>query len=290
VVNTQAASVVAEVDLDKFLRDIAALDTIVDTWDDQQKNTVNALRLAIDALNKEAFARLIKALKSDPASLSVLVEAVNDPVIYSVLRHHALLKPSLNERIEAALDSVRPMLAGHGGNVELVSVEPPEATVRLIGACSGCPASELTLTEGVEKAIKEYCPEITVINRAKGICTNSTETPINFVSPFAIGKDKVWLFAAMIDEIPQNVLVTKEINGTSVLLARIEDRVVCYQNACAHLGMPLDGGDLADGKLTCPFHNFVYDIQSGECITVPEVQLHTHAVRVTDNRIEVSFT
>ena len=103
--NTQAASVVAEVDLDKFLRDIAALDTIVDTWDDQQKNTVNALRLAIDALNKEAFARLIKALKSDPASLSVLVEAVNDPVIYSVLRHHALLKPSLNEKIEAALDS-----------------------------------------------------------------------------------------------------------------------------------------------------------------------------------------
>lgn len=77
------------------------------------------------------------------------------------------------------------------------------------------------LTEGVEKAIKEYYPEITVINRAKGVCTNANETPVNFVSPFALGRNKLWIFATTIEEIPHGALVPKEINGASVLLARI---------------------------------------------------------------------
>ncbi|MBS2007560.1 MAG: NifU family protein [Cyanobacteria bacterium SZAS TMP-1] len=284
-------SAAEEVTLEKLLKDIESLESIVSNWDEQQRMTVTALRKAIDDLNKEALARVIRGLKKNPEALSSLKELTADEVVYSVLRHHELIKPSLQERIEQALDSVRPMLQGHGGNVELVAVEPPsKAVVRLIGACSGCPASELTLSEGVEKAIKEYCPEITVIEKAKGICATAADMPINFISPFARGQEKQWIFVANFDELPDNELVVREISGESVILARLDSNVVCYQNACAHLGMALDMGEVKDGVLKCPYHAFEYVLKSGECITVPEVQLHTHAVRVVDNRVEVSFS
>ncbi len=283
-------SVTAEITLEKLLKDIESLEAVVATWDEHERITVAALKRAIDDLNKEALTRVIRSLKNTPAAMTALKESTADEVVYSVLRHHGLIKPSLHERIEQALDSVRPMLQGHGGNVELVSIDlPSTAVVRLIGACSGCPASELTLSEGVEKAIKEYCPEITEIVKAKGICTSS-DTPVNFVSPFARGQDKKWVFAVEFEQLPEDKLVVCEVEGQSVILARLENNVVCYQNACAHLGMPLDMGEVSAGVLKCPYHSFEYLLKSGECLTVPEVQLQTHAVRVVDNRVEVSLS
>lgn len=284
-------SLAEELTLEKLLKDIEALDSIVATWDEHERRTVQALRKAIDDLNKEALARVIRGLKQSPEALAALKEVTADEIVYSVLRHHELIKPSLQERIEKALESVRPMLQGHGGNVELVEVEPPnKAVVRLIGACSNCPASELTLSEGVEKAIKEQCPEITEIVKAKGICSSTDAKPVNFISPFAQGKEKHWRFVANLDELPENQLIVKEIEGQSVILARLEDNVVCYQNACAHLGMPLDMSEVKDGVLTCSYHAFEYVLKTGECLTVPEVQLHTHAVRVVDQKVEVSLS
>jgi Fe-S cluster biogenesis protein NfuA/nitrite reductase/ring-hydroxylating ferredoxin subunit len=284
-------SITAEVTLEKLLKDIDSLESIVASFDEHERIAVTALIRAIDDLNKEALTRLIRALKKSPEALAALKESTADEIVYSVLRHHELIKPSLNERVEQALASVRPMLQGHGGNVELVSINPPAtAVIRLMGACSGCPASELTLSEGVEKAIKEYCPEITEIVKAKGICNSSSDTPVNFISPFARGQEKKWVFAVNLDQIPEDKLLVCEVEGQSVIVARTDNNVVCYQNACAHLGMPLDMGEINEGILKCPYHSFEYLIKSGECLTVPEVQLQTHAVRVNDNRVEVSLS
>jgi nitrite reductase/ring-hydroxylating ferredoxin subunit len=63
--------------------------------------------------------------------------------------------------------------------------------------------------------------------------------------------------------------------------------VSCFDNACAHLGMPLEMGEVADGIITCSYHGFRYLLETGECLTAPEVQLVTHAVRVRDDRIAV---
>ncbi len=281
-------------DLDTLLRDIQSLESLVTDWDDEQHvNTVEALRCATDALHKEALTRLIRALRAEPAAMQVLQGAISDDVIYAVFRHLELIKPSLPERLEDALNSVRPYLQSHGGDVELVEITSPKAvTIRLIGACDGCPASGLTLREGVEKAIKEHCPEITDIQKTKGGFSNTSPNgsqTVNFVSPFARSDDVGWIYAARLDEIPEGGLKTASIDEQSVLLSRFEDKVVCYQNACAHMGMPLDGGELRDGILTCPFHAFEYSLESGECLTAPEVQLQTHAVRVKGDRVEVKL-
>jgi len=240
-------------------------------------------------LNAEAFRRLVRALKSDPAALAAMRSAVADEVVYAVLRRHEIVRPSLSERVEAALESVRPMLAGHGGDVELVKVEPPSVEVRFIGACDGCAASAMTFHAGVKKAVQDACPEITDILQVKGQ-RGGGEGGVNFVSPFAVNTETGWLFAGSLSDIPDGGVRATEIDGEKVLLSRRGSVVTCFQNACAHLGLTLDGGGVEDGIITCPHHDFRYDLASGECLTAPEVQLQAHAVRVTGRRVEVRLS
>lgn len=67
---------------------------------------------------------------------------------------------SPNEKIEAALVEIRPMLAAHLGNVEFVKFEEGIAYVRLLGTCHGCSLSQLTLKAGIEEIIRERVPEV----------------------------------------------------------------------------------------------------------------------------------
>ncbi len=68
----------------------------------------------------------------------------------------------LRDRVEEALDGIRPALQADGGDVELIDVDEENGivTVQLQGACSGCPSAQITLAMGVERAIKEKVPEI----------------------------------------------------------------------------------------------------------------------------------
>lgn len=66
----------------------------------------------------------------------------------------------MKERVEKALQTIRPALQADGGDIELVSVEDGIVKVRLVGACGGCPMSQMTMTQGVERAIKKSVPEI----------------------------------------------------------------------------------------------------------------------------------
>jgi Fe-S cluster biogenesis protein NfuA len=70
----------------------------------------------------------------------------------------------MKEKVEAALDKIRPMLQADGGNVELIEVgEDGVVKVRLQGACAGCPMSQMTLKNGIEKILKEAVPEVTSV-------------------------------------------------------------------------------------------------------------------------------
>lgn len=67
----------------------------------------------------------------------------------------------MKEKVESALNKIRPMLQADGGNVELVEVTPDGTVkVKLTGACGGCPMSQMTLKAGIEKAIKKDVPEV----------------------------------------------------------------------------------------------------------------------------------
>lgn len=66
----------------------------------------------------------------------------------------------MKERVQEVLDRIRPALQADGGDVELIDIEGGVVKVRLVGACAGCPMSQLTLTNGVERVLKEQIPEV----------------------------------------------------------------------------------------------------------------------------------
>jgi Fe-S cluster biogenesis protein NfuA len=69
----------------------------------------------------------------------------------------------MKEKIEKALNDIRPALQADGGDVELVEVENNIVKVRLKGACSGCPMSQMTIKQGIERYLKKAVPEITSV-------------------------------------------------------------------------------------------------------------------------------
>lgn len=66
----------------------------------------------------------------------------------------------LKERIEKALEEIRPFLLEDKGNISFVGVEGKTVKVRLEGACANCSINQMTLKNGVEASIKKYAPEI----------------------------------------------------------------------------------------------------------------------------------
>ena len=70
------------------------------------------------------------------------------------------------DKVQAVIDKIRPSLQADGGDVELVSVEDGTVKVRLQGACRGCPMSQMTLKNGIERILKKEVPEV---ERVEGV-------------------------------------------------------------------------------------------------------------------------
>ena len=66
----------------------------------------------------------------------------------------------MKEKIQIAIDRVRPALQADGGDVELVEVKDGVVSVRLTGACGGYPMATMTLKNGIERVIREEVPEV----------------------------------------------------------------------------------------------------------------------------------
>ncbi len=73
------------------------------------------------------------------------------------------------EKIEIALNSIRPFLQRDGGDVELVEVVDNVVKVRLVGACESCSMQASTLKAGIEEAIKNAIPEVTAVEAVQPV-------------------------------------------------------------------------------------------------------------------------
>lgn len=67
------------------------------------------------------------------------------------------------EKVEAALDSIRPYLQADGGDVRVLDISDGLLRLELLGACGNCPMSTMTLKAGVEEAVRKSVPEITSV-------------------------------------------------------------------------------------------------------------------------------
>ncbi len=73
---------------------------------------------------------------------------------------------TMKEKVQESINKIRPMLQADGGDVELVDIEDGVVKVRLKGACAGCPMSQMTLKNGIEKFLKQEIPEVVSVEPA----------------------------------------------------------------------------------------------------------------------------
>ncbi len=72
----------------------------------------------------------------------------------------------MKEQVQQVLEKIRPSLQADGGDVELVDIEEGVVKVRLQGACAGCPMSQMTLKNGIERILKQEIPEVKSVEPA----------------------------------------------------------------------------------------------------------------------------
>jgi Fe-S cluster biogenesis protein NfuA len=79
----------------------------------------------------------------------------------TVERNETGAEESFEKKVSEVIEAVRPALQGHGGDVELVGVDPDKTVrVRLQGACRGCPGALMTMRMGIERILKERVPDV----------------------------------------------------------------------------------------------------------------------------------
>ncbi len=94
------------------------------------------------------------------AEASSVAEAVGTTEVEAGTPAGGLDNDALRERVEEALDTIRPAIAMDGGNVELLDIEDGVVTLRMMGACGGCPMSTMTLKRGIEERLRSMVPGI----------------------------------------------------------------------------------------------------------------------------------
>jgi Fe-S cluster biogenesis protein NfuA len=128
----------------------------VERFDADSRRVVFELLDGIDAVHRLALHRLAAAVEDG----SVLARArTADPAVEWLLGAYGV---GVDERgeAEAALATVRPYVESHGGRLELLEVCEGVVRIRMAGSCPGCAASAVTLSEGVEEALRERLPSL----------------------------------------------------------------------------------------------------------------------------------
>ena len=136
--------------------------------DESARETSLELKDAVDALTRAGLVALVRAVREDERGRELLRDALERPEVYALLTMHGIIRPSTAHRVAEAIDSVRPGVQSHGGDVELLRVEGNVAVVRLHGACVGCNAAAQTLKDGIEVAVRARVPEIVHVEAESG--------------------------------------------------------------------------------------------------------------------------
>jgi len=267
---------------------VAALDGL----DPGARKVAEELQSAVEAVHRAGLVSIVRSLRADERSRPVLFDLVEDPVVHLLLSLHGILRPDPVTSANQVLDSVRPQLHSHGGDVALVRIEDGTAFVRLEGACNGCSMSSVTLRNLVEDALVQGVPAVT---KVEVVAAEPSPTLIP-VESLRIGRDPAaegWArlgpaAGVAVDEITAATLSNGG-RSVEVIVVNLGQRLSAYRNECAHEALPLNEAvlDLSNGTLTCPWHGFCFDATSGECLSAPGAQLEQLPLRVDDGEVWV---
>ncbi len=131
--------------------------------DPAMRAVAKELLQAVIELHGVALERILEAMTDLPGGQEELDRVSTDELVSGVLSLHGIHPEAMETRVRAALDSVRPYLKSHGGNVELVEIADGTVRLRLSGACGHCSGSAQTMKSTVEQAIYGAAPEVVAV-------------------------------------------------------------------------------------------------------------------------------
>jgi Fe-S cluster biogenesis protein NfuA/nitrite reductase/ring-hydroxylating ferredoxin subunit len=194
----------------------------------------------------------------------IAVGLTDDPLVTTLLLIHDLHPVPLRDRVQAALDSVRPYMESHGGNVELLGLDNGIARIHLRGSCSDCSASSVTLELAIKQALEEAAPDLeglevegvapqTVPGNGLPMVTGSAPTGMEL--PIVISEAPTlppsWFDVASVGGRADGSLAPVAVAGTELLIANVDGTLLAYRDVCAACGGTLHDGSLSAGALAC---------------------------------------
>ena len=229
----------------------------------------------------------------ESTAVRIFGSLTEDDLVSHLLLLHDLHPVPIEERVAAALEEVRPYLASHGGNVELLEVRDGVARLRMQGSCSGCPSSTVTLKLAIEDAVMKAAPDLERIE-AEGVAQPATQ-PLNFISTADLMRSRnpapktPWTDIGALPEIASGGMTILEVSGSPALFFNVDGSFYAYRDRCPHCGASLEGGALDGTGIGCPGCNRQYDIRlAGRCLDAPDQHLEPIPLLVQNDTVKVA--
>ncbi|HEY7622370.1 MAG TPA: NifU family protein [Solirubrobacteraceae bacterium] len=217
----------------------------------REKDVAEDLIGAIVELYGDGLRRVVEALhEAGAAGQEIHGRLVADGVVASLLLIHDLYPIDLETRVREALDSVRPYMESHGGDVELLSLEDGIARLRLAGSCDGCPASAATLELAIKDALDQAAPDLA------GLEVEGVAAPRTAPAP-----TPTWMALDQAGEVAPGELRSVTLRGAELIVANVEGTLLAYRSACAGCGAGLGDASLSGEVLGCARCGRAFDLR-----------------------------
>ncbi len=218
-----------------------------------------------------------------------------DGIVGSLLLLYGLHPTDLETRVRQALDTVRPYLDSHGGNVELLGVEDGRVRLRLQGSCQSCPSSSVTLKLAIEEAIYQAAPDVVAID-AEGVAEQTSPSGLVQLGKLN-GKDNAqpadgngWEQVDGLQSLAQSSVQAFEVRGHSILFCRLGETLYAYGNNCPGCNKTLEGASLEKTNLVCPACGQHYDVmRAGRGLDQPSLHLEPFPLLIEQGQARVAL-
>ncbi|WP_019969288.1 NifU family protein [Mycobacterium sp. 141] len=217
------------------------------------------------------------ATAADPHLVEVIAA---DDLVASLLLVHGLHPHSVQHRIADALDSVRPYLGSHGGDVDLLEVDGEVVRLRFAGSCKSCPSSAATLELAIEDAIKAAAPEISSIEVVPDEGAQQLISAQSLMARVHTNGHAGWQPVPELDELAPGEVGGFAVADTRVLVCRIGAEFFAYRDRCPDCNLPMAGATLTDAVLHCPQCGGGFDVVHAGLATTGAADHHLEPIPV----------
>jgi Fe-S cluster biogenesis protein NfuA len=213
------------------------------------------------------LARIVEIVATSEDSAALADGFAADDLVASLLILHGLHPLGVAERVQRALDGVRPYLGSHAGGVELLGIDDDGVVrLRLEGSCDGCPSSAMTVKLAIERAILEAAPEVIRVD-AEGVAEPPAPgprlIPVESLRQRTNPADAAgeWQEVSSLSTVESGSMRLVTLGGQRVAVCRADGSLVAYRDACPGCGMSLVDGTLAGTWLSCAGCGVRYDVR-----------------------------